>query len=164
MTSKVKITGIALCVILLMAVITYVFITPYNRIAGVRIGGTLTAPQRDWNTVNDRGIGNIKTGGFPPFVVNMLYSTDEGGVITATRPDGGYWAKRARIAPNGWLRLGDETFAMKATEIFADARTPYLESYGGNNRMSMGYDFDGEIIPGQNEPLYTWEVFYWTPR
>ena len=35
--------------------------------------------------------------------------------------------------------------------------TPY-------NRMPMGYDFTGEIIAGQTEPLYTWEVFYWTPR
>jgi hypothetical protein len=40
----------------------------------------------------------------------------------------------------------------------------YLASYGAENGMSMGYDFEGEIIPGTNEPLYTWEVFYWTPR
>ena len=30
--------------------------------------------------------------------------------------------------------------------------------------MSLGYDFEGEIVPGINEPLHTWEVFYWTPR
>lgn len=164
MTSKVKTAGIGLGVILVIAAILYVFMTPYNRIAGVRIGGTLTAAPADWNTVNGRGVGNIKTGGFPPFVVNMIYSTDQGGIITASRPDGGYWGKRARIAPNGWIKVGDETFAMKATEIFGDERIPYLESYGGNNGMPMGYDFDGEIISGQNEPLHTWEVFYWTPR
>lgn len=28
----------------------------------------------------------------------------------------------------------------------------------------MRYDFKGEIIPGTNEPLHTWEVFYWTAR
>ena len=164
MASKAKTAGIALGVVLLIAATTYIFMTPYNRIAGVRIGGTLTPPPSDWNTVNGRGVGNIKTGGFPPFVVNMIYSTDEGGIITATRPDGGYWSKRARIQPNGYIQVGDETFAMTATEIFGDERLPYLESYGNNNRMPMGYDFDGEIIRGQTEPLYTWEVFYWTPR
>lgn len=164
MASKVKSAGIVLGAVLVIAATAYVFMTPYNRIAGVRIGGTLTPPPSDWNTVNGRGVGNIKTGGFPPFVVNMIYSTDESGIITATRPDGGYWAKRARIQPNGYIQVGDETFAMKATEIFGDERLPYLESYGNNNRMPMGYDFDGEIIRGQNEPLYTWEVFYWTPR
>ncbi len=164
MTSKMKTISLAVLAILVIAVTYYVFTAPYTRIAGVRIGGTLTPPPSDWNTVNGRGVGQIKTGGFPPFVVNMIYSTDEGGIITATRPDGGYWAKRARIQPNGYIRVGDETFAMKATEILGDARIPYLESYGANNNMPMRYDFDGEIIRGQNEPLYTWEVFYWTPR
>ncbi len=164
MTSKTKKISLTVLVLLIIAATYYVFTAPYTRTAGVRIGGTLTPPPSDWNTVNGRGVGQIKTGGFPPFVVNMIYSTDEGGIITATRPDGGYWAKRARIEPNGYIRVGDETFAMKATEIFGDARIPYLESYGANNNMPMRYDFDGEIIRGQNEPLHTWEVFYWTPR
>ena len=60
--------------------------------------------------------------------------------------------------------MGDETYALKAAEVFGDEPIPYLESYGGNNGMSMGYDFTGEIIPSVNEPLNTWEVFYWTPR
>ena len=30
--------------------------------------------------------------------------------------------------------------------------------------MGMGYDFEGEVIPSVNEPVHTWEVFYWTPR
>jgi len=164
MTNTTKNISLAVLAVLVIAATYYVFTAPYTRTPGVRIGGTLTPPPSDWNTVNGRGVGQIKTGGFPPFVVNMIYSTDEGGIITATRPDGGYWAKRARIVPNGYIRVGDETFAMKATEVFGDARMPYLESYGGNNNMPMRYDFDGEIIRGQNEPLHTWEVFYWTPR
>jgi hypothetical protein len=164
MTSKIKIAASSLSVILVIAATAYVFMTPYNRIAGVRIGGTLTPAPVDWNSVNGQGVVWLKTGGFPPFVVNIIYSTDEGGIITATRPDGGYWSKQARIEPNGWIRLGDETYALTATEIFGDERIPYLESYGGNNNMSMGYDFTGEIITGQTEPLNTWEVFYWTPR
>ena len=45
-----------------------------------------------------------------------------------------------------------------------EARIPYLEKYGAKNNMPMRYDFTGEIIPGTNEPLHTWEVFYWTAR
>ena len=164
MTNKLKFAGIGLGVVLVIAATTYVFMTPYNRIAGVRIGGDLTAPPADWSSLDGRGIGQVKTGGFPPFVVHILYSTDDEGIITATRPDGGYWAKRARIEPNGWIKLGDETFALKAREVFGDERLPYLESYGGANRMPMRYDFDEEIIRGQNEPLHSWEVFHWTPR
>ncbi|PCJ24731.1 MAG: hypothetical protein COA96_08650 [SAR86 cluster bacterium] len=164
MISKQKMTSIVVGIIVVITATTYVFMTPYNRIAGIRIGGTLTAPPTDWNSVKGRGIGQLKTGGFPPFVVNMFYATDDGGLITATRPDGGYWSKRARIAPDGYLRVGDETFALTATEIFGDERLPYLEKYGAANRMSMGYDFEGEIIVGASEPLHTWKVFYWTAR
>ncbi len=28
----------------------------------------------------------------------------------------------------------------------------------------MGYDFSGEIVARQTEPLTTWKVYYWTPR
>ena len=97
-------------------------------------------------------------------MVKIFYASDETGIITATRPDNGYWARRVRENPNGWIRFGDETYALQATEILGDARIPYLESYGGNNRMNMNYDFEGEVIVGVNEPLHTWEVFYWTPR
>ena len=107
----------------------------------------------------------LKLAGFPPFVIRIVYSTDDGGIITATRPDGGYWAGRVRDGRrDGWIRLGDETYALTATEIVGDERIPYLENYGAKNGMRMGYDFDGEIVPSVNEPLHTWEVFYWTPR
>jgi hypothetical protein len=69
---------------------------------------------------------------------------------------------RAGARRDGWIRLGDETYALTATEIVGDERIPYLENYGAKN--GMGYDFDGEIVPSVNEPLPTWEVFYWTPR
>lgn len=97
-------------------------------------------------------------------MTRILYSTDSGAIITATRPDGSYWAKRVRTRPNGWIRLGGETYALTAREILGNDRIRYLESYGAKNGMSMAYDFESEIIPGTNEPLHTWEVFYWTPR
>lgn len=145
--------------------VAYAVTAPYERFPGVVIGGELTPPPADWNTVNEHGVVLLKLAGFPPFVIRIVYSTDEGGIITATRPDGGYWAGRVRGGrADGWIRLGDATFALSATEILGDERIPYLESYAAKNGMSMGYDFDGEIVPGVNEPVHTWEVFYWTPR
>ncbi len=164
MTSKATTAGISLVVLLAIMVTVYIFVTPYNRIAGIRIGGSLTPPPSDWTTVNNIAEVQLKTGGFPPFVVNIWFVPDEGGFITATRPDGGYWAKRVRDNPNGHIRVGDETYALTATEILGDERIPYLESYGGKYGMPMGLDFSGEIVTGQTEPLHTWEVFYWTPR
>ena len=148
-----------------MAFSYYAVTAPYERFPGVVIGGEPTPPPADWNSVNDHDVVLMKLAGFPPFVIRIVYSTDDGGIITATRPDGGYWAARVRGGRrDGWIRLGDATYALRATEIVGDERIPYLESYAGKNGMSMGYDFEGEIIPSVNEPVHTWEVFYWTPR
>ena len=159
----------ALCLVLGVAVAvaatSYAFTAPYERFPGVAIGGEPTPPPADWSTVNDHDVVLMKLAGFPPFVIRIVYSTDEGGIITATRPDGGYWAGRVRGGrPDGWIRLGDATYALTATEILGPERIPYLESFGEKAGIPMRYDFDGEVVPGVNEPLHTWEVFYWTPR
>ncbi len=157
--------SILVAVIVVAAAAAYVFTAPYERFPGVVIGGEPTPTPADWNTVNDHGVVFLKLAGVPPFVIRIVYSTDDGGIITATRPDGGYWAGRVRGGRrDGWIRLGDATYALTATEIVGDERIPYLENYGAKNGMRMGYDFDGEIVPSVNEPLHTWEVFYWTPR
>ena len=36
--SKKQVAGLAFCALLVIAATTYVFVAPYNRIAGVRIG------------------------------------------------------------------------------------------------------------------------------
>ena len=66
-----KIAGIALTALLVIAATTYVYVAPYNRIAGVRIGGTITPPPADFTAAFKRTTGIIKTGGFPPFVVHV---------------------------------------------------------------------------------------------
>ena len=92
-------------------------------------------------------------------MVYLAYVGTPEGVITATRPDGGYWARRVREGRNeGWLRIGDETYAMQATEILDDARIPMLELWSGRTRMPM------DIAVGGPDPLRDWEVFFWTPR
>jgi hypothetical protein len=161
MASRKSIAGIAFAAILLVAATVYVFATPYNRIAGVRIGGTLTPPPEDFTTAYPRTIGMLKTGGVPPFVVHVSLVPFKGGFITSTRPDGGYWAKRARIAPDGYVRHGNSTFAMKATEVLGDAKKPYIQAMYGpdlNRRLSGG------VIIGLSEPVGEWQVFLWTPR
>lgn len=164
MTKSTKTVGLAIAALLVIAATIYVFMTPYIRVPGVRIGGTLTPAPADWTVIEGEMVVQLKTGGFPPFVVNIFYTPDTTGIITATRPDGGYWAKRARINADGYMRVGDATYALQATEITGAARIPYLEKYGAKYNMPMAYDFEGEIITGANEPLHTWEVFYWTPR
>ena len=163
MTEK-QIEGVTIAAVAAIVVLGYVFLAPYNRIAGVRIGGVETPPPADWRTVDDHRVIQLKTGGFPPFVVNVVYAGAEDGVITATRPDGGFWARRARANPDGWLRIGDAAYAMRATEILGDDRLPLLAAYGEKNGMRMDAGPSGGMLRGQAEPLRTWEVFFWTPR
>ncbi len=159
--SRKQVAGLAFGALLVIASTTYVFVTPYNRTAGVRIGGTITAPPADFTTAFKRSVGQIKTGGFPPFVVNVSLVPFKDGFITSSRPDGGYWTKRARLAPDGYVRVGDTTFAMTAKEVIGDARKPYLQAMFGpdlNRRLSGG------VIIGESEPVGEWQVFLWTPR
>lgn len=161
MASKAQTAGIVFGAVLLVAGIVYVFATPYNRIAGIRIGGTLTTPPADFTTEYKRAVGLIKTGGFPPFVVNVSLVPFKGGFITSTRPDGGYWSQRARLAPNGYVRHGNATFAMKATELLGDDKKPYLEAMFGPD---LSRRLSGGVIIGVSEPVGEWQVFLWTPR
>ena len=166
MNGKLKIAGIATGVVLLISATTYVYTAPYagneglQRTPGVRIGGTDTLAPNDFGTVNDVGVNLLmKLGGFPPFVIYLSYVGAPEGVITATRPDGGYWAQRVRDGDtDGWLRIGDATYAMRATEILGDARLPMLELYSGKTRLPM------DRAVGGPDPLRDWEVFVWTAR
>ena len=58
-----------LCLILgaviVVAATSYVFTAPYERFPGVRLGGELTPPRADWNTVNDHDVVWLKLAGFP---------------------------------------------------------------------------------------------------
>ena len=161
MASTKKIAGTALTALLVIAATTYVFVAPYNRIAGVRIGGTITPPPADFTTAFKRTTGVIKTGGFPPFVVHVSLVPFKEGFITSTRPDGGYWSQRARLAPDGYVRHGDSTFVMKATEVLGEARKPYLEAMFGPD---LSRRLSGGVIIGLSEPVGEWQLFLWTPR
>lgn len=141
---------------------------------GVRIGGTLTAAPEDFSSFNDVGTNLImKLDGFPPFVVYLAYIGTPEGVITGTRPDGGYWPQRVREGRNeGWLRIGDETFAMQATEILGNDRLPMLELWSpraAESRRAIA-QAAGESVPARgrslngSEPQLLPEIFLWTPR
>lgn len=166
MNGKLGIAGIAAGVVLLIGVTSWVYTAPYagnqglSRTPGVRIGGTDTPAPNDFSTLNDVGTNLLmKQGGFPPLVIYLSYVGTPEGVITATRPDGGYWARRVRDGgTDGWLRIGDATYAMRATEILGDARLPMLELYSGKTRLPM------DRAVGGPDPLRDWEVFLWTPR
>ncbi|MCH7935073.1 MAG: hypothetical protein IIC36_13860 [Gemmatimonadetes bacterium] len=166
MNGKLKIAGIAAGVVLLIGATTYVYTAPYagnqgiQRTPGVRIGGTDTPAPNDFSTVNEVGTNLLmKQSGFPPFVIYLSFVGTPEGVITATRPDGGYWARRVRDGKtDGWLRIGDARYAMRATEILGDARLPMLELYSAKTGLPM------DRAVGGPDPLREWEVFLWTPR
>lgn len=162
--SSIKVAGTALGAALAIGLTYYVFTAPYTRFPGVRIGGTLTTAPADLTQLNGERVALLKLAGFPPFVIHVWYVPEQDGIITATRPDNGYWARRVRANPDGWLRIGDQTYALAGREVLGAARIPYLEKYGAKYKMPMGDDFKGDIIAGTNEPLHTWEVFYWTRR
>ena len=165
MKGKGRITAIAMGVVLIGAT-SYVFTAPYpgntglERTPGVRIGGTVTPAPSDFRPFNDVG-GNMmmKLSGFPPFVVYLSYVGTAEGLITATRPDGGYWAQRVRDGNgDGLLRIGDATYAMRAAEVLGEARLPMLELYSARTGLPM------DRAVGGPDPLRDWEVFVWTAR
>lgn len=165
MSTKSKI-GIGVASVLVVVVAAWIFTAPYpgnsgwQRTPGVIIGGKLTPAPADFTPLNDVP-GNVimKLAGFPPFVVYLSYVGTPEGVITATRPDGGYWAERVRTGSgDGWLRFGDETYAMHATEVVGDARLPMLERYSARTGLSM------DVPMGGPDPVRDWEVFFWRPR
>lgn len=161
MRGKEKIAGMATGGLLLVVIVAWIFTAPYpgntgwQRMPGIILGGTDTPAPSDFTTLG-RGRMMMKQAGFPPLVVYLTYATTPEGIVSATRPDGGYWARRAREGTgDGWLRIGDQTYAMRATEVTGDDRFPMLELYGGRplDMESTGF-----------QPLRDWEVFVWTPR
>jgi hypothetical protein len=97
---------------------------------------------------------------FPPFVHYLSWVGTPEGVITATRPDGGLWAQRVRDrGGNGWLRIGEATYAMEAGEIFGDERSAMMEKWAAKSGRSI----DQALYEG-SELLRDWEVFFWSPR
>lgn len=165
--SKVKTAGIAVGVVLVVAVVGWISTAPYlsnqglGRLPGLIIGGTATPALDDFSILNGTpGPMMMKQAGFPSLVVYLSWVGAEGGIISATRPDGGYWAQRIRDrSGDGWLRIGDQTFQMEATEIFGDDRIEMVTQWA----TKAGRTLDEPLYPG-SEPLREWEVFFWTPR
>ena len=162
MTSKAQKAGIAVGALLAIAAVVYVFVTPYNRTPGIRLGGSLTAPPSDWTTVNGEQLLLLKPDGFPPFVINIWFVGTPNGVITATKPDGGYWAQRVRANPNATVRIGNAAYKMKAREILdypqrKDMLAAYVAKYNPKNAGAM-------TLESLANPTLPWEVFVWTPQ
>lgn len=166
--SKVKIAGIGVGVSVIGVILFWMFTAPYlpnygiYRIPGILIGGTRTDPPADFTPLNALYPGplHMQQSGFPPYVIYLSWVGTPDGVITATRPDNGYWAKRIRErSGDGSLRIGNETYAMTATEIFGDERLAMMSQWAAKVNRTL----DQSVYEGA-EPLRDWEVFFWTPR
>jgi hypothetical protein len=162
MAGKVRKAGIALGALLAIGAVVFVFVTPYNRTPGVRLGGSLTAPPSDWSTVNSARLMQLKPDGFPPFVVNIWFVGTPDGVITATRPDGGYWGQRVRANPNATVRIGNAAYKVKAREVMEFAqRKELLAAYVAKYNLAK---VPGMSLDDLANPALPWEVFVWTPQ
>ena len=162
MATKTKKVGIWLGALLVIAAVVYVFVTPYNRTFGVRLGGTLTAPPGDWSASNTVRLMQLKPDGFPPFVVNIWFVGTPNGVITATRPDGGYWGQRIRANPNASVRIGDAAYEVKAREVLDfPERKEMLAAYVNKYNLAK---VPGMTLDDLANPSLPWEVFFWTPK
>jgi hypothetical protein len=166
--SKPKIAGMVVGLVLLVVVVGWASTAPYlsntglGRTPGIIIGGTATPALEDFSPLNDsvQGPLTFKLDGFPPFVNILSWVGSPEGIITATRPDNGYWARRVRSnGGDGLLRIGDQTFSMTATEIHGDDRIAMMTQWAGKS----GRTLDQPAYPG-SEPLGEWKVFFWTPR
>ena len=166
--SKPKIIAIVVGLILFTGVLSWMFTAPYlsnqglGRTPGVILGGTQTPALSDFTPLNEsvRGPLLMKQAGFPPFVNYLSWVGTPEGVITATRPDGGLWAKRVRErGGDGWLRIGEATYTMEATEIHGEERIAMMRQWAARS----GRTLDEPLYAG-SEPLRDWEVFFWTAR
>lgn len=165
--SKRKIIGISAGVILLVGIVGWLSTAPYlsneglGRTPGLIIGGTDTPPLDDFSVLNGiPGPMMMKQAGFPSLVVYLSWVGTPDGIISATRPDGGYWAQRVRDrGGDGWLRIGDATYAMVAEEVLDARRLPMMAQWAAK----AGRSLDEPLYAG-SEPLREWEVFFWTPR
>ncbi len=157
-----------IAVAMILGLFSWVFTAPYlgneglARTPGIIIGGTAAPAPDDFTTLTPPPPFPLmmKLEGFPPFVNYLSWASTEDGIITATQPDGALWAKRVRErGGDGWLRIGDSTYAMEAVEIFGEQRLEMMQAWADSVRLTL----DDPLYEG-GAPLRDFEVFYWEPR
>jgi hypothetical protein len=165
--SKLKMAGIAAGAVVIVAIVGWVSTAPYlsnqglGRLPGFIIGGTLTPALDDFTPLNNiPGPMMMKQEGFPELVVYLSFVGTPTGIISATRPDAGYWGERVKErGGDGWLRVGDQTFAMTAQQVVDGRRLVMMEQWAAKS----GRTLDEPLYNG-SEPLREWEVYFWEPR
>ena len=60
---------------------------------------------------------------------------------------------------DGWLRIGQATYTMEASEIFGNERIAMMEQWAAR----VGMTIDDSLYEGA-APLRDFEVFFWKPR
>ena len=165
--SKLKMASMAAGAVVVIAIVGWVSTAPYlsnqglGRLPGFIIGGTLTPALDDFSPLNNiPGPMMMKQKGFPELVVYLSFVGTPDGIISATRPDGGYWAERVKErGGDGWLRIGEQTFAMTANRVDGPEGLAMMEMWAAKS----GRTLDEPLYNG-SEPLREWEVYFWTPR
>ena len=165
--ASVRNISVAAGILIILILFGWIFTAPYlsnqglGRTPGLIIGGTLTDAPADFTIHNDhRGPLKFKLEGFPSMVNYLSWVALEDGIVTATRPDGGYWGERVKAGTNkAWLRLGDNTYKMQAVQITGPQHLEMMGQWAAKS----GRTLDEAVYEG-SEPLREWEVFFWTPE
>ena len=165
--ASIRNISMAFGVVVILVLFGWIFTAPYlsnqglGRTPGLILGGTLTEAPEDFTIHNVlQGPLKFKLEGFPSLVNYLSWVALEDGIITATRPDGGYWGERVKAGGNkGWLRLGDTTYKMQAEHITGAQRLDMMGQWAAKS----GRTLDEALYEG-SEPLREWEVFFWTPE
>ena len=165
--ASVRNISVAVGILVILILFGWIFTAPYlsnqglGRTPGLIIGGTLTDAPADFTIHNDhQGPMKFKLEGFPSMVNYLSWVALEDGIITATRPDGGYWGERVKAGSNkAWLRLGDNTYKMQAEQITGAQHLDMMGQWAAKS----GRTLDEALYEG-SEPLREWEVFFWTPE
>ncbi len=165
--ASIRNISMAFGVVVILVLFGWIFTAPYlsnqglGRTPGLILGGTLTEAPEDFTIHNVlQGPLKFKLEGFPSLVNYLSWVALEDGIITATRPDGGYWGERVKAGGNkGWLRLGDTTYKMQAEHITGAQHLDMMGQWAAKS----GRTLDEALYEG-SEPLREWEVFFWTPE
>ena len=126
-------TGWGTGILVVVALATYV-LGPISFIPGMLLGGRGGTPPASWASMNNQEEIRIETAGALPWVVHAWYAgTDDGLYVFAWRE--ARWWRRIKATPNARVRIGDETFSVRAVAVEAKSEnaavaSAYIAKYG----------------------------------
>jgi len=128
--------------------------TPIVMLPGVRLGGSEVPTPSSWSDVEIPEEVLIRTeGGWVPWVHRIWAAKSDEGIYVAGEP-GSRWVERALAEPNVQLRVGDDVYTLRATQIDdlqkqREATAIFLAKYREGMLELYGEEPDPEEMAGE---------------